>query len=52
MWAFVHLTFLTGFKNRFFAAFEWALTFVGRARDERALSWSVSATKPTLQADR
>ena len=38
MWAFIHLTFLTGFKNRFFAAFQWVLSFIGRARDERALS--------------
>ncbi len=44
MWAFVHLTFLTGFKNRFFAAFQWLLTFVGRARDERTLSWKATVT--------
>ena len=32
MWAFVHLTFLTGFKNRFFAGFGWVLSFLGKAR--------------------
>ena len=39
MWAFIHLTFLTGFKNRFVAAIRWVLSFVGRARTERALGW-------------
>ena len=38
MWAFVHLTFLTGFKNRFFAVFQWFLAFVGRARNERTFT--------------
>ena len=42
MWAVVHLTFLTGFKNRFFTAFAWVLTFIGRARDERALGWTAT----------
>ena len=39
MWAFIHLTFLTGFKNRFLAAIRWVLSFVGRSRTERALGW-------------
>ena len=39
MWAFIHLTFLTGFKNRFIAAIRWVLSFVGRSRSERALGW-------------
>jgi NADH dehydrogenase len=39
MWAFIHLTFLTGFKNRFVAAIRWVLSFVGRSRTERALGW-------------
>jgi len=38
MWAFVHLTFLTGFKNRFLALLQWSLAFVGRARDERTIT--------------
>jgi len=38
MWAFVHLTFLTGFKNRFFAVFQWVLAFIGRARNERTFT--------------
>jgi NADH dehydrogenase len=38
MWAFVHLTFLTGFKNRGIALFKWLSSFVGRARDERTIT--------------
>jgi NADH dehydrogenase len=38
MWVFVHLTFLTGFKNRFTALFKWVTSFVGRNRDERTVS--------------
>jgi NADH:quinone reductase (non-electrogenic) len=35
MWVFVHLAFLTGFKNRFIAVFKWITAFVGNSRDER-----------------
>jgi NADH dehydrogenase len=38
MWVVVHVTFLTGFKNRFTALVKWTTTFVGRARDERTIS--------------
>jgi NADH:quinone reductase (non-electrogenic) len=38
MWVFVHLTFLTGFKNRFTALYKWLTAFVGRSRDERTIS--------------
>jgi NADH dehydrogenase len=38
MWAFVHLTFLTGFKNRFFALLQWMVAIVGRARNERTIT--------------
>jgi NADH dehydrogenase len=38
MWAFVHLTFLTGFKNRFIALFKWMTSFVGSGRDERTIT--------------
>ena len=31
MWAFVHLTFLTGFKNRWIALFKWLSAFVGKS---------------------
>lgn len=35
LWMFVHLAFLTGFKNRFTAVLHWAISFVGRGRSER-----------------
>jgi NADH dehydrogenase len=38
MWAFVHLTFLTGFKNRWIALFKWISSFVGSGRDERTIT--------------
>jgi NADH dehydrogenase len=38
LWLVVHLTFLTGFKNRFGALARWAVSFVGRGRAERALT--------------
>jgi NADH dehydrogenase len=37
-WLVVHITFLTGFKNRFGALARWAVSFVGRGRYERALT--------------
>ena len=48
MWAFIHLTFLTGFTNRFVAAVRWVLSFVGRSRTERALGWD--RTRATFAA--
>jgi NADH dehydrogenase len=39
MWLFVHLTFLTGFKNRFTTILSWALTFIGGNRSERTLTF-------------
>jgi NADH dehydrogenase len=38
MWLFVHLAFLTGFKNRFATVLGWAITFVGRGRSQRTLT--------------
>jgi NADH:ubiquinone reductase (H+-translocating) len=38
MWVFVHLAFLTGFKNRFTALRKWLTAFVGKSRDERTIS--------------
>lgn len=35
LWLFVHLTFLTGFKNRITTLFHWGVSFVGRGRAER-----------------
>ena len=38
LWLVVHVTFLTGFKNRFGALARWLVSFVGRGRYERALT--------------
>jgi NADH:ubiquinone reductase (H+-translocating) len=38
IWLVVHITFLTGFKNRFGALARWTVSFVGRGRYERALT--------------
>ena len=48
LWLVVHITFLTGFKNRFGALTRWAVSFVGSGRYERALvgRW-VARTKRT-----
>jgi NADH:ubiquinone reductase (H+-translocating) len=37
MWLVVHITFMTGFKNRFTALIHWLLCFVGTGRLERAI---------------
>ena len=38
VWAFVHLTFLTGFGNRLSTLLKWTRAFVGRGRPERYFS--------------
>ena len=38
MWLFVHITFLTGFKNRLAAMFHWAGTFLVGGRAERTIT--------------
>jgi NADH:quinone reductase (non-electrogenic) len=38
MWLFVHLAFLTGFKNRFTTVLSWGITFIGGSRSERTLT--------------
>jgi NADH dehydrogenase len=50
LWLVVHITFLTGFKNRFGALTRWAVSFVGSGRYERALvgRW-VARTKRTTE---
>jgi NADH dehydrogenase len=51
LWLVVHITFLTGFKNRFGALTRWLVSFVGRGRYERALigRW-VARTKRASKA--
>jgi NADH:ubiquinone reductase (H+-translocating) len=52
LWLVVHVTFLTGFKNRFAALARWTISFVGRGRYERALTgpWVVDQDPPTESA--
>jgi NADH:ubiquinone reductase (H+-translocating) len=38
VWLVVHITFMTGFKNRFTALIHWFLSFVGTGRLERAIA--------------
>lgn len=38
MWLFVHITFLTGFKNRLSAMFHWSSTFLSGGRAERTIT--------------
>jgi NADH dehydrogenase len=38
IWLIVHLTFLTGFKNRVGALFHWTISFFGRSRPERTIT--------------
>jgi NADH:ubiquinone reductase (H+-translocating) len=51
-WLVVHITFLTGFKNRFGALARWTVSFIGRGRYERALTgrWVVRVRRPTGSA--
>jgi NADH dehydrogenase len=37
-WLVVHLVFMTGFKNRFAAAANWAVAFLGRGRRQRTIT--------------
>ncbi len=52
LWLVVHITFLTGFKNRFGALTRWLVSFVGRGRYERALTgpWIARAKRVTKAA--
>jgi NADH:ubiquinone reductase (H+-translocating) len=52
LWLVVHITFLTGFKNRFGALTRWAVSFVGRGRYERALTgrWVARTRRTTRSA--
>jgi NADH:ubiquinone reductase (H+-translocating) len=38
VWLVVHITFLTGFKNRASALFHWIVSFFGRGRGERTIT--------------
>ena len=46
-WAAVHLTFLTGFANRFTTMLHWGRTFLGRSRSQIAFSARFTRTRPS-----
>jgi NADH:quinone reductase (non-electrogenic) len=45
LWLVVHLTFLTGFKNRTSALFHWSVSFLGAGRQQRTFT-SREAARP------
>jgi len=49
LWLFVHLTFLTGFKNRVSTQFHWVISFIGRGRAERTITLQQIPARHSLQ---
>jgi len=50
-WLVVHLTFMTGFKNRFTTLMHWALSFLGTGRTERAITADLATIEPHEAGD-
>ncbi len=49
VWLFVHVYYLTGFKNRFFVVVQWALSYLTYRRGARLIvskDWHISRPKP------
>jgi NADH:ubiquinone reductase (H+-translocating) len=49
MWLFVHITFMTGFKNRFITLLQWLITYVGNSRSERTLTFQQVIARVAIQ---
>ena len=49
MWLFVHITFLTGFKNRLSAMFHWTGTFAAGGRAERTITLRQTVGRVALE---
>jgi NADH dehydrogenase len=49
LWLFVHLGFLTGFKNRVTTVVHWAISFLGRGRAERTITIRQVLARQALQ---
>jgi NADH dehydrogenase len=49
LWLVVHLTFLTGFKNRFTALLQWIISFFGRSRSQRTITMQQVMGRQALQ---
>jgi NADH dehydrogenase len=52
LWLFVHLAFLTGFKNRVTTVFHWMVSFIGRGRAERTITMRQFAARRALPRSR
>ncbi len=52
LWLVVHLTFLTGFKNRFGALVHWTIAFVGRGGAERVITRQQIVAREAIAAAR
>ncbi len=50
IWLVVHITFLTGFKNRLSALMHWAISFIGRGRTERTITTQQIISRQSLAA--
>jgi NADH:ubiquinone reductase (H+-translocating) len=49
MWLFVHLAFMTGFKNRFITIMQWLISFIGTGRSERTLTTQQVIARVAIQ---
>jgi NADH dehydrogenase len=49
-WLVVHLTFLTGFKNRVSALGHWTVSFLGRSRSERTITEQQIVARLAIEA--
>jgi NADH:ubiquinone reductase (H+-translocating) len=52
LWLVVHLTFLTGFKNRLAALAQWTIAFLGRGRAERVITRQQIEARQAIAATR
>lgn len=52
IWLFVHLVFLTGFKNRVFVVANWFIAFLGRGRPQRAITAQQVYARQALAAQK
>jgi len=52
LWLVVHITFLTGFKNRVSALARWTISFLGRARSERTITVQQVVAREAVAAHR
>ncbi len=50
LWLVVHLTFLTGFKNRLAALAHWGISFVGTDRTERTITFRQMVARGAIAA--